>query len=119
MRLTAPVEGATIVAFGTSLPALVAAVVASRRGRSDLVLGIVVGSVLFNLLLVCGSAAMVEPLLITESTIIRVIPVMALFTLLLLPVLLNGLRVPRWEGALLLAAYAGFITWQVRGVTAP
>ena len=115
MRLTAPAMGATVVAFGTSLPALVAAVVASRRGRSDLVLGIVVGSVLFNLLLV-GGVAMVEPLLITKNTILEAIPAMALFALLLLPVLLNGLTVPRWEGALLLAAYAGFVTWQVMWV---
>jgi len=115
LRLTAPAMGATVVAFGTSLPAAVAAVVASRRGRSDLVLGIVVGSVVFNLLLV-GGVAMVEPLLITKHTILEAVPVMALFALLLLPVRLNGLNVPRWEGAFLLAAYAGFVTWQVSGV---
>ena len=97
---------------------VVCAVAASLRGRSDLVLGIVVGSVLFNLLLV-GGVAMVEPLLITRNTILEAIPVMALFALLLLPVLLNGLHVPRWEGALLLAAYAAFVTWQVWGATAP
>jgi cation:H+ antiporter len=113
LKTSAPVMGETLVAFGTSLPALVAAVVSARRGRSGLVLGIVVGSVVFNLLLVAGIAAMIEPLPITSHAILNEIPVMGLFTLLLLPVLLNGLKVPRWEGVLLLAAYAAFVMWQV------
>ncbi len=60
--------------------------------------------------------ASLRPLVVEERTILEQIPVMALFVLLLLPVLANGLRVPRWEGALLLAAYAGFVAWQVIGV---
>ncbi len=107
------VTGATVVAFGASLPAAVAAVLAARRGRSDLVLGVVVGSMLFNPLLVVGVVALVEPLVITERVILNEIPAMAVFSLLLVPPLVNGFRVPRWEGALLLAAYAGFIVWQV------
>ena len=43
------------------------------------------------------------------------LPVMAGFAVLLMLVVANGLRVHRWEGALLLAAYAGFIVWQVAG----
>lgn len=118
LKTSAPVMGQTLVAFGTSLPALVAAVIASRRGRSNLVLGGVAGAVVFNLLLVAGVAAIVEPLPITPHAIFNEIPVMGLFAVLLLPVLLNGLKVPRWEGALLLAAYAGFVTWQVLRVPA-
>jgi len=114
------VLGDTIAAFGTALPAAVVAVLAARRGRSDLVLGVVVGPVIFNLLLTAALVAMLRPLVIDPPVIMDVIPVMALFALLLLPVLLNGLKVPRWEGAILLAAYAGFVTWQVLRVpTAP
>jgi cation:H+ antiporter len=119
LKTSAPVMGQTLVAVGTSLPAAVAAVVAAHRGRSNLVLGLVAGGVVFNSLLVAGVAAMVEPLPITEHAILNEIPVMALFALLLLPVLLNGLKVPRWEGALLLAAYVGFVTWQVLRVPTP
>jgi len=114
LRVPSFVIGGTAAAFATALPAAVAAVVASRRGRSDLVLGVVVAPVIFNLLLVAGAGAMARPLVIDRRIILEVIPVMALFALLLLPVLFNGLKVPRWEGALLLLGYAGFVAWQVR-----
>lgn len=108
-----PEMGETIVSFGTQLPALVAAVLAARRGRANVALGITVGSVIFHLLLVVGVVAMVQPLPVIEDAIMNAIPAMALVMLLLLPVLFNGLRVPRWEGAILLAAYVAFVAWQV------
>jgi cation:H+ antiporter len=106
------VIGSTLAAFVTSLPALGAALVAARRGRSDLVLGVVVGSVLVNVLLVVGVVAMIEPLRIDPWVMREAVPVVPLFALLLLPVLVTG-KVPRWHGAVLLAAYAGFVGWQV------
>ncbi|MBP3958863.1 sodium:calcium antiporter [Gemmata sp. G18] len=96
-----------------ALPALVAAVCAARRGRSNLVLGLAVGPALFNLLLVVGTVAMVRPLLVIEGAILNEVPAMALFTLLLVTPLANGLRVSRGEGAILLVACAGFVAWQV------
>ena len=116
LKCTSLALGSTLAAFGTSLPTLVVAVVAARRGRFNVVLGLVVGSILFNLLLTAGLVAMARPVLIEPRAIMEAIPAMALFALLLLPVLLNGLTVPRWEGALLLAAYTGFVTWQVMWV---
>lgn len=115
-RLRAPsfVIGGTAAALATSLPAAVAAVLASLRGRHNLVLALATGPLIFNLLLVGGLAAVSQPLVIDDWVILNAVPVMAIFVLLLLPVLLNGLKVPRWEGVLLLAAYAGFIAWQVR-----
>ena len=65
-----------------------------------------------------AAAAMARPLLIDPRVILEVIPVMALFAALLLPVYFNGLKVPRWEGALLLVGYVAFIAWQVRVVLA-
>lgn len=116
LKTSTPVMGETLVAFGTALPALGAAVIASRRGRSDLVLGIAVGFVLFNLLLVLGAVAMIQPLPLTAHAITNEIPATALFVSLLIPVLFNGLRVPRWEGAILLALYIAFVVWQIRRV---
>ncbi|HEY1190292.1 MAG TPA: hypothetical protein VGE74_21850 [Gemmata sp.] len=112
LRLSVPVMGMTVTAFGTALPALVAAVLAARRRRPDVALGLAVGPALFNVLLVVGAVAMVQPLQLTEHSILNEVPAMGLCALLLLPVLLHG-KVPRWEGALLVAAYAGFVTWQV------
>jgi cation:H+ antiporter len=115
-RLRTPwfVVGSTAAAFATALPTAVAAVVAARRWAHDLVLTLVVGPLIFNLLLVGGLAALAHPLKVEDRAILDVVPVTAMFVLLLLPVLFNGLRLPRWEGAVLLAAYAAFVTWQVR-----
>jgi cation:H+ antiporter len=107
------VVGSTLAAFVTSLPALVAAVVAARRARPNLVLGLAVGPLVVNALLTAGAAAVAHPLVIDGWVILEVIPAAGVLTLLLVPVLLNGLRVPRWEGALLLAGYVGFVAWQV------
>jgi cation:H+ antiporter len=115
--------GTTIMALATSLPGLLIAVLAARRGRSDLALGAVVGVCLFNVLLVAGITGLMAPVLSSEAAflsdehaVMNEIPVMAILSLLLLTVLFNGLEVPRWQGAILLAAYAGFIAWQVAGL---
>ena len=65
------------------------------------------------ILLILGTTVAVHPMAVTDAALFWEIPVMVLFTLLLIPALANGLRVHRWEGLILLAAYAGFVTWQV------
>jgi cation:H+ antiporter len=105
--------GCTMSAFATALPAAAAAVVAARRGWGNLVLGVIVGFALVNVLLVAGVVAMIQPLLIDQVVITQALPAVPLFAALLVPVLFNGLHVPRWFGALLLAAYVGFVVWQV------
>lgn len=115
-RLRAPsfVIGSTAAALATTLPAAVAAVVAARRGRHNLVLALAVGPLIFTLLFVGGLAAVAQPLVVDNWVILETVPVMAVCVLLLLTVFLHGLKVPRWQGALLLAAYAGFVAWQIR-----
>jgi cation:H+ antiporter len=103
----------TLGAFITSLPTLVVAVIASHRGRPNIALGVAIAPAIVNLLLLAGVSAVIQPLLIDQRVILEVIPAMGLLTLVLMPTLMNGLRVPRWEGVLLLVAYAGFIAWQV------
>lgn len=105
--------GVTIVAVGTSLPEIAASVSAAYRGESDLVLGNVAGSNLFNILLILGMTVTVTPMRLSDRAVMNELPAMAVFTLLLLVTIANGLRVHRWEGFILLAAYAGFVTWQV------
>lgn len=117
LHLRVQVVSITILAFGAALPALAGAVTASRGGRPDLAVGLSVGPALFNLLFVVGAVAMVQPLALTEHAILNEVPAMGLCALLLVPVLLHG-RVPRWEGLLLVAAYAGFVAWQVLRVPA-
>jgi len=105
--------GLTIVAVGTSLPEVAATVAAAYRGEADIALGNVVGSNLFNILLILGTTVIVQPMAISDAAINREIPVMILFALLLFAVVANGMVVHRWEGAILLGAFAGFIIWQV------
>lgn len=102
------VIGLTVVAVGTS-------VAGARRGEADIVLGNVAGSNLFNVLLILGATVVVQPMDVPATARTVKLPAMAGFAVLLMLVVANGLRVHRWEGALLLAAYAGFIAWQVTG----
>jgi cation:H+ antiporter len=100
--------GLTAVAVGASLPALVVAV---REPGSAL--GTVVAVCVVNALVVAGVTALVSPMRASDGILIQELPAMALFAVLLVPCLANGLRVSRWEGALLLAAYLGFVAWQM------
>lgn len=105
------VIGATLVAIGTSLPELASVVAAAVRGMGDIAIGNVIGSNVFNLGLVLGTAAVLKPLELPPQLVVRqVLPALA-FCILLIPLSLTRQRVGRWEGALLLAGYAGFLVW--------
>jgi cation:H+ antiporter len=105
------VIGLTLVAFGTSLPELAASISASRRGESQIVIGNIVGSNIFNVTMILGVAAIVRPLPVS-STMLRIeAPIVIGLSLALLPVVYSGRRVDRWEGGVLFASYVGFILW--------
>lgn len=100
--------GLTVVAVGTSLPELATSMVAAVRGEGDIAVGNVVGSNLFNLLGILGAAATARPLQATgigRSDLLA----MAAAALVLLPLARSGLRLQRWEAALLLAGYAAYV----------
>ena len=102
-----PVIGLVLVAIGTSLPELVASVIAVRRGETDLALGNVVGSNLFNLLFVLGTTASIAPVVIPRGGLVD-LGVSLAAALLLLPVVLTGRRISRAEGAVLLVGWSGY-----------
>jgi cation:H+ antiporter len=105
--------GLTIVAIGTSLPELAATGAAAWKGESDIALGNILGSNVFNILLILGVTVVVNPMRVNDSVLFREMPAMVLFAGLLLPILWNGLKVYRWEGCVLLAVYVLFVGWQV------
>jgi cation:H+ antiporter len=110
--------GLTIVAVGTSLPELAAAVVAARKGEPDLVVGNVLGSNLFNTLAVVGIAGAIHPLQTDPQLLSRDVLVMAVLTVSLF-VIGYGMRpgrITRVEGGALLAAYVGYTGWLVISV---
>lgn len=103
--------GLTVVAIGTSLPELAAAVTSARRGEDDLAIGNVLGSNMFNVLGVLGVAATVKPVSFDELILKLDIPVMFLFTVLLF-FMAYGIdgpgRISRRSGALLLLLFLAY-----------
>lgn len=115
MGVSELVIGLTVLAVGTSLPELASTAAASLRGEADIAVGNVVGSNLFNVLLILGTTSAVTPLPVPTRLISVELPVMTGFAVLLWLVLANGLKVHRWEGAVLVVAYIGFVAWQAAG----
>jgi cation:H+ antiporter len=101
--------GLTIVSVGTGLPEVVASLVSSIRGRSDVAIGNVIGSNLFNILIILGLSALVAPLPVAPALIAGDCWWMLGVTVLLFPILLQGRRISRWEGVVLLAAYGLYL----------
>ncbi len=100
--------GTTIVAIGTSLPELVTTISAGRKNRSDLAIGNVVGSNIFNLLLVLGVSSTISPITAQRSLTAEII--FALLLAIVLPLLLfRKKKLDRPRGALLLIIYAAFL----------
>ena len=97
------------MAVGTSLPELATAVVGSWRGQSDIVIGNVVGSNIFNVLSIVGVAGLLLPLQVTEQMLGISIPLMAVVSLGCLPIMRSGMAIVRLEGLLLVTAYIGYL----------
>ena len=101
--------GLTVVAAATSMPELVVALAAALENAPDIAIGNVIGSNIFNLGLVLGTAALLSPLQLSSDTVAtQVVPAM-IFCLALIPLAYTGKKVNRWEGALLLVGYAAFL----------
>lgn len=103
------VIGLTLVAIGTSLPELTTSAVAALRGHSDVAIGNVIGSNIYNLLGILGVTALAYPLRIPPEIAAFDIWVMLAATVLLVVVAVSGWRITRREGGLLLSLYAGYI----------
>jgi len=104
------VIGLTIVAVGTSMPELVTCIVAAFKKEPDIALGNIIGSNIFNLLGILGAAALVKPI---HGPGIQTVDIYVAvgFAIVLVPILWTGSKLMRWEGGLLLAAYAGYMVW--------
>ena len=108
LGLSPLLTGLIPVAIGTALPEVAAAVVAARRGQGDLVVGHVVGSSVFNLLVILGAMAAWQPLVLPGLLVRYALPAALAFALVIYPMLRGDLQVSRREGAILLV---GFVAW--------
>lgn len=101
--------GLTVVAVGTSLPELAASVVAALRGQSSLAIGNVIGSNIFNVLLILGGASVVAPMQVSLANMKLDLAVMTLLSVLATVMMSKRRLVSRSEGGLLVACYGGFL----------
>lgn len=105
------VIGLTIVAIGTSLPELAAAVSAARKNTHDMIVGNIIGSNIFNTLGVLGVAGSIRATNIDTTIIWRDFPVMFALTIMMWLAAYTGHQFRRHEGALLLLAYLSYVCY--------
>jgi len=104
--------GLTIVAIGSSLPELAASIAAAKRGKSEMALGNVIGSNIFNTLAVLCVPALVAGAQLQPAVLQRDLPVMVAFTAAMLYIVLRKNHLlSRLEGGLLVAAFAAYMIW--------
>lgn len=104
--------GLTIVAVGTSLPELVTSIVAAKKGESDLAVGNVVGSNVFNILFVLGASAAITPMSVNGLAQVDLLILMGVTTLAYL-FSATGKVVNRVEGGLLTLCYVGYMVYAI------
>lgn len=107
------IVGLTLIAIGTSLPELAIVIVASWRGHSDIALGNVLGSNIFNLLGITGGVAMITPLDMPVEIMSFDIWVLLGMTIFLLPVMITENKISRFEGRLLAGFYIVYLAAQL------
>jgi cation:H+ antiporter len=106
--------GLTMIAVGTSLPELATNVVAAFRRKLDLAIGNVIGSNIFNILLVLGTSSVIKPIEnIEEMAVSADMPIMVGVTILLVLLMKRGSELTRKEGLLLLSVYAAYIAYLI------
>ena len=102
--------GMTIVALGTSLPELVTSLVAAKKNETDMALGNVIGSNVFNILFVLGIAAVISPIAFTMQNCIDTLFLIGT-SLLVLVFCLPKKKIVRWHGLSMVALYAGYTVY--------
>lgn len=117
LRLPQIVIGLTIVALGTSMPELCVSVVSALKGTPDLAVGNVVGSNIFNALLIVGVAALVAPMTILRSTVFKDVPCALVASVVLLMMCQNDWVITRLDGAILFVFFLVFMRLTIKGAT--
>jgi cation:H+ antiporter len=111
--LSDSVIGVTVVAFGTSAPELVASIMAAVKKQSDISVGNLIGSNIFNVFAVLGVTSVVKPVGVDQSVMNFDMIWMLAVALSMVLILYLGDKIGRWKGVLLLSAYFSYIIWIV------
>ena len=103
--------GLTVVAFGTSLPELVTSIVASRKGENDLAIGNVVGSNIFNVLLILGCSAAIHPVAVNMASIID-LAILIVVSIIVYAFAITK-NINRLKGAVMVLMYIGTVVFAI------
>lgn len=114
LKVPSLIIGMTIVAMGTSLPECAVSVTASITNNNALAVSNVVGSNIFNLMVVCGACALFAPLAVQVDTLKKEFPFSILVGVLLLVLGYIGMEVGHVDGVILLVLFAAFLFWMVQ-----
>jgi len=112
------VIGLTVVAVGTSLPELATSAIASLRGERDIAVGNAVGSNVYNILLILGSASAIgNGIDVAPGVIFFDLPVVVAVAVACLPIFFTGYTIARWEGAIFLGYYVAYTVYVILDAT--
>lgn len=115
MQVSELIIGLTVVAIGTSAPEIATTVMAALKGEREMAIGGVIGSNIFNILLVLGVSSTISPspIPVPPSALAFDIPVMVAVSVACIPIFFVGFKIMRWEGALFLAYYVAYTLYLV------
>lgn len=114
LGVTERVIGLTIVSIGTSLPELATSVVAARKGNSDIALGNIVGSNIFNVFFILGLTAFISPIPLNPASNLDILVNIGTTVLLMLFVFFPKSRtISRPEGAIFMLCYVAYVAWLI------
>lgn len=114
LRIPSMIIGMTIVAMGTSLPECAVSVTASLTGNNTLAISNVIGSNIFNLLVVCGVCSLFVPLAVQKSTLQKEFPLSIFCAGLLLLLGYLGMTLGHIDGIILIIIFAGYLLWMIQ-----
>ncbi|MCK8058244.1 MULTISPECIES: calcium/sodium antiporter [unclassified Fusibacter] len=112
LGLSETLIGLTVVAIGTSLPELITSVVAAKKGENDIAVGNIVGSNIFNILLVLGVSATINPIQIAAENYIDLFILLAAMVVSV-PLMYTGKRLSRGEGVFMVSGYVAYMVYLV------
>jgi cation:H+ antiporter len=112
MGISPLIIGLTIVAFGTSSPEMAVSVQSVLSGETDIAVGNVVGSNIFNVLFIIGLSALITPLVVAQQLVRMDVPIMIGASVVLLLMAING-YIEQWEGGVLFAGIMGYTSFQI------
>ena len=109
LKVSELVIGLTVVALGTSLPEFMVSFMSVLRGSSDMSVGNILGSNIFNILVILGASAMMRPMMVEKTLLRRDIPLCFAASVLLVVFAFTSDMIARWEGLLLVAFFCGYL----------